>query len=352
MTNSPSTPPDSILVTGCAGFIGFHLTKRLLSDGESVVGIDNLSDYYDVALKDARLAILQTHASFRFHKLDLADQKALNELRQEARFSTVVHLAAQPGVRYSLVNPRAYLDANITGFFNVLEASRLSGVTHLIFASSSSVYGLNSKMPFSAQDPVDHPISFYAASKKANELMAHSYAHLFRLPSTGLRFFTAYGPWYRPDMALFKFSRAIYLGEPVTLFNYGKMQRDFTYIDDVVDGILGIMRHPPAAKQSWSQDRPDPGSSLSPFTIYNIAAGKPVELSYVLRLIEEGIGKKATVTMEPMQPGELPSTFADITDLARDTGYQPKVSVEVGVARFLEWFLDYYGSGRPIPKSD
>lgn len=351
MSTLTTKPPDPILVTGCAGFIGFHLANRLLSDGESVVGVDNLSEYYDVTLKESRLAILKRHSSFRFCQLDLADQNAVHDLYRDARFSSVVHLAAQPGIRYSLINPRAYLDANIIGFFNVLDATRQIGATHLIFASSSSVYGLNARMPFSVHDPVDHPISIYAASKKANEMLAHTYAHLFHLPLTGLRFFTAYGPWYRPDMALFKFSRAIYLEEPVTLFNNGKMLRDFTYIDDVVDGILGVMTHPPAPNKAWSGDRPDPGSSPSPFKIYNIGAGKPVELSYLLHLIEEGLGKQAVVETKPMQPGELPSTLADITDLARDTGYQPKVSLEEGVGKFLEWFLDYYGSGRPIPRA-
>jgi UDP-glucuronate 4-epimerase len=345
-----STPP--ILVTGCAGFIGFHLAQRLLDNSIPVIGIDNLDDYYDVTLKEARLQILRKHAIFQFHLLDLIDYAALENLFQDHKFVTAVHLAAQPGVRYSLLNPRAYLNSNITAFFNILEAARHHRISHLIYASSSSVYGLNAKMPFSVHDNVDHPISFYAASKKADELLAHTYSHLFDIPTTGLRFFTAYGPWYRPDMALFKFSRAIYLGEPLTLYNYGNMRRDFTYIDDIVDGILGVFNHPPAPNAEWSRDHPDPGSSPSPYKVYNIGAGQPVDLMHFLGLIEKGIGKKAVVNLAPMQPGDIPASFADISDLTRDTGYQPKFSVEEGIQRFLDWFLDYYGSGRPIPKSD
>jgi UDP-glucuronate 4-epimerase len=341
-----------ILVTGCAGFIGFHLANRLLQDGIPVFGLDNLNDYYDVSIKNARLELLREHTSFRFLKQDLVDHAALENLFATEHFSCVVHLAAQAGVRYSLVNPRAYLDSNLIAYFNVLDISRRFKVSHLVYASSSSVYGLNSKMPFSIHDNVDHPISLYAASKKSNELLAHAYSHMFGLPTTGLRFFTAYGPWGRPDMALFKFSRSVFLGEPLTLYNYGKMQRDFTYIDDVVQGILGVLHHVPEPNPEWTGNHPDPGTSPSPYRVYNIGASRQVDLLHFLELIEIGIGKKAIVNLAPIQPGDIPASFADISDLARDTGYEPRVSVEEGVQRFLDWFLDYYGSGRPIPMSD
>ena len=351
MTNPIVIQNSPVLITGCAGFIGFHLAKRLLNDGVSIIGLDSLNDYYDVSLKQARLDILREYSTFQFLHQDLVNHEDLEECFQHHRFSLVIHLAAQAGVRYSLENPRAYLDSNLIGFFNILEACRRNHISHLVYASSSSVYGLNTNMPFSIHHNVDHPISLYAASKKSNELLAHSYSHLFQLPTTGLRFFTAYGPWGRPDMALFRFSRAIYLGEPLTLYNYGKMRRDFTYVDDIIQGIIGVILHPPEPNPEWSGDCPDPGSAPSPFRVYNIGAGRSVEVLYFLKLIEQGMGKTTKVEMAPMQPGEVPSTFSDITDLAKDTGYQPTVSIEEGITRFLEWFLDYYGSGRTIPKA-
>jgi UDP-glucuronate 4-epimerase len=350
MTNSANSYSPT-LITGCAGFIGFHLAKRMLNDGVTVIGIDNLNDYYDVSLKQARLDILKEYSTFRFVRHDLVNYEGLEICFQHYQFPLVVHLAAQAGVRYSLKNPRAYLDSNLIGFFNILEVCHQHQISHLIYASSSSVYGLNTNMPFSVHHNVDHPISLYAASKKSNELLAHSYSHLFQLPTTGLRFFTAYGPWGRPDMALFRFSRAIYLGEPLTLYNYGKMRRDFTYIDDIIQGIIGVILHPPKPNPNWTGDKPDPGSAPSSFRVYNIGAGRSVELSYFLKLIEQGIGKTTKVEMAPMQPGEVPVTFADVSDLVRDTGYQPKTSIEEGIELFLEWFLDFYGSGRTIPKA-
>ena len=350
MPNQISKISGPILVTGCAGFIGFHLAKRLLEDGIEVHGIDNVNDYYDVSLKEARLNILQNFESFRFLRQDLKDYGALEQVFDQERFPIVVHLAAQAGVRYSLINPQAYLDSNLVAFFNVLEMSRRHKVSHLVYASSSSVYGLNTTMPFSVHHNVDHPISLYAASKKSNELMAHSYSHIFGLPTTGLRFFSVYGPWGRPDMALFLFSRAIYMGEPLTLFNHGKMRRDFTYVDDIVDGMMGVLPRIPIPDENWQSDNPDPGSSPAPYRVYNIGGGRTVELMRFLELIEQEIGKPAIVEMAPMQPGDVPASFADISDLARETGYQPKVSVEEGIKRFVQWFLDYYGSGRSIPK--
>jgi len=338
-----------VLVTGCAGFIGFHLTKRLLIDGIPVFGLDNLNNYYDVSLKNARLKILQEFTSFRFQKQDLIDNDALEKLFLKERFPVVVHLAAQPGVRYSDKNPRAYLDSNLVGFFNILDVSQRFKVSHFVYASSSSVYGLSTRLPFSEHDQADHPVSLYAASKKANELLVHSYSHRFGMPSTGLRFFIAYGSWYRPDMALFKFSRAILTGEPITLHNNGKMQRDYIYIDDLVEGILALLIRPPAPNREWSGNHPDPATSSAPYRVYNIGAGHPVEMSYVLKLLEENIGKKAVVELVSMHPSEVQNTCADITDFTRDTGYQPKVPIEEGIKLFLEWFLDYDGSGRTIP---
>ncbi len=350
MSNQIPKISGPILVTGCAGFIGFHLAKRLLENGIEVHGIDNVNDYYDVSLKEARLDILKEFDTFLFRKQDLRDYGALEEVFNQERFPIVAHLAAQAGVRYSLVNPQAYLDSNLVAFFNVLEMTRQHEVSHLVYASSSSVYGLNTTMPFSVHHNVDHPISLYAASKKSNELMAHSYSHIFGLPTTGLRFFSVYGPWGRPDMALFLFSRAIYIGEPLKLFNHGKMQRDFTYIDDIIDGIMGVLPRIPIPDENWQGDNPDPGSSPAPFRVYNIGGGRTVELTRFLELIEQEIGKPAIVEMTPMQPGDVQASFADISDLAEETGYQPKVSVEEGIKRFVQWFLDYYGSGRPIPK--
>lgn len=338
-----------ILVTGVAGFIGFHLAKVLLDQGQKVVGIDIVNDYYDVTLKEDRLAQLTSSDLFKFHRIDMADAQKIKNVFDNEQFSSVVNLAAQAGVRHSINNPESYINSNLIGFFNILQNCRLQNVDHFVYASSSSVYGLNKTMPFSAKDNVDHPISLYAASKKSNELMAHSYSHLFGLPTTGLRFFTVYGPWGRPDMALFKFCRSIMMDEPLTLFNFGKMQRDFTYIDDIVNGILNVIETPPAANPDWSGDNPDPSSAPSPFRIYNIGAGSPVELMRFLELIEKEMGKKAIVEKAPIQPGDVPATSADIDGLVNDTGYHPQVSVEEGIKRFVEWFKDYYGNGKTIP---
>lgn len=340
------------LVTGCAGFIGFHLCRRLLADGHRVAGVDNLNDYYDVKLKEARLAILLENDSFIFHKLDLKERSPVEELFATETYDAVIHLAAQAGVRYSLINPYAYLDSNMIGFFNLLESCRQNDIPHLIYASSSSVYGLNTTLPFSIHDNVDHPISFYAASKKSNELTAHTYSHLFGLPTTGLRFFTVYGPWGRPDMALFKFCRSILLDEPLTLYNFGNMSRDFTYIDDIIQGVVGVINNPAQPNPDWVGSNPDPGSSPAPYRIYNIGAGNPVQLQDFLALIEENMGKKAIVEYAPMQPGDVAATEADIEDLRNDVGYNPGFSVKEGIERFVEWFLSYYGEGsRTIPKA-
>ncbi len=352
MSNIPLELPQPIFVSGAAGFIGFHLSKRLLQSGLDVTGFDNVNDFYDVSLKRARVEILQKHDNFTFLENDLEDERAVEDIFERGRFQIVVHLAAQPGVRYSIKNPRAYINSNLIGFFNILEACRKSSPRHFVFASSSSVYGMNTTMPFSVHDNVDHPVSLYAASKKSNELMAHSYSHLYGVPATGLRFFTVYGPWGRPDMAYFKFARAIYLEEPLQLFNHGKMQRDFTYIDDIVDGVIAVMNKEPGPDPDWSGNNPDPGSSTAPFRIYNIGAGTRIELRYFLNLIEKGLGKTAIIKMQNMQMGDVHATFADIDDLARDFGYKPGVTVEEGMNRFLDWFNDYYvAAGRPIPSS-
>ncbi|MBS1261715.1 MAG: UDP-N-acetylglucosamine 4-epimerase [Calditrichaeota bacterium] len=340
-----------VLVTGSAGFIGFHLARRLLESGRRVIGVDNLNDYYDVALKEARTELLAENRDFSFIRMDLEQRADVGRLFAEHGFREVVHMAAQAGVRYSLVNPRAYLDANLIAFFNVLDACRHNGVRHFVYASSSSVYGLNTRRPFSVHDNVDHPISLYAASKKANELLAHTYSNLYQVPSTGLRFFTVYGPWGRPDMALFRFCRAIFLGEPLTLYNHGEMERDFTYVDDIVDGVLGVLDTVPAPNPDWQGSDPDPGTSPGPYRVYNIGAGRPIHLRRFLELIETYIGRTTEVRLAPMQPGDVPATYADISDLNRDTGYDPKVPVEEGIRRFVEWFLDYYGRGRKIPDS-
>ena len=334
---------STVLVTGAAGFIGYHVAKRLLERGDTVLGLDNLSDYYDVRLKEARLAQLTPFERFRFLKHDLADRSAMETVFAAHPISRVVHLAAQAGVRYSLVNPHAYTDSNVTGFLTVLEGCRRRKVEHLVFASSSSVYGGNTRMPFSVQDNVDHPLSLYAASKKANELMAHSYAHLYRIPCTGLRFFTVYGPWGRPDMALFLFTKAILEGKPIQVFNFGKMQRDLTYIDDIVEGVVRALDRPAAADPPWPGDRPTPAGSSAPYRLYNIGNHQPVELLRIIEVLEGVLGKKAQMEMLPMQAGDVPATYADIEDLARDVGFRPGTPIEVGIPRFVEWYRAYSG---------
>ena len=331
-----------ILVTGAAGFIGSHVSQRLLERGEEVLGLDNMNNYYDVRLKEARLARLTSQKNFTFLKADLADRAALSSAFASYPIQSVVHLAAQAGVRYSLVNPQAYVDANITGFLNILENCRHAKVQHLVFASSSSVYGGNKRMPFSVHDNVDHPVSLYAASKKANELMAHSYAHLFGIPCSGLRFFTVYGPWGRPDMALFIFTEAIVNNKPIDVFNFGNMRRDFTYVDDIVEGVLRVHDHRASPNADWSGQDPDPGTSSAPYRIYNIGNHQPVELSYLIELLEKALGKTAHKNLLPMQPGDVPATYADVDDLIRDVGFKPDTSIEVGVQRFVDWYRDYY----------
>ncbi|MFP4155137.1 MAG: NAD-dependent epimerase [Halothiobacillaceae bacterium] len=330
------------LVTGAAGFIGSHVCARLLDAGDEVLGVDNLNDYYDVRLKEARLARFADRPGFTFLRLDVADRAGMSALFEKSGIERVVHLAAQAGVRYSLENPHAYVDSNLVGFVNLLEGCRHAGVRHLVYASSSSVYGANETLPFSVHDNVDHPLSLYAATKKANELMAHTYAHLYGLPSTGLRFFTVYGPWGRPDMALFKFTRAILAGEPIDVFNHGRHRRDFTYIDDIVEGILRTLARVPAGNPQWSGTDPDPGSSRAPWRVYNIGNSRPVELLRYIEVIEEAVGRKAVKNLLPMQPGDVPDTFADVEDLQRDVGYRPATPVEEGVARFVDWYRTYY----------
>lgn len=333
---------SSILVTGAAGFIGFHTSKRLLKRGDTVIGLDNLNDYYDVRLKEARLAQLTPHKNFRFVKLDLADREGMKALFAESGVRRVIHLAAQAGVRYSLVNPHAYTDSNVTGFLNVLEGCRHNKIEHLVYASTSSVYGGNTHMPFSVHDNVDHPVSLYAATKKANELMAHCYAHLYRLPCTGLRFFTVYGPWGRPDMALFLFTKAILEGKPIDVFNHGKMQRDFTYVEDIVEGVVRALDRVAQPHAQWSGDQPDPGTSNAPYRLYNIGNNKPVELLRFIEVLEQTLGKKAEKRMLPLQAGDVPATYADVDDLMRDVGFKPSTAIEVGIARFVEWYREYY----------
>jgi len=333
---------EPVLVTGAAGFIGFHVTERLLSEGHSVVGLDSLNSYYDPQLKAARLQILKRHSNFSFAKLDLADRSAIRSLFAQHRFPVVVHLAAQAGVRYSLDHPHAYVDANLEGFVNVLEGCRHNGCKHLVFASSSSVYGANTKLPFSVHDNVDHPISLYAASKKANELMAHAYSHLYRIPATGLRFFTVYGPWGRPDMAMFIFAKAILAGEPIGLFNHGKMRRDFTYIDDVSQAVVRVMDRAPQGQPDFDGSMPDPSTSRAPWRIYNIGNNRPEQLTHVVSLLEKEFGRIAQKDMLPMQPGDVEATFADIADLERDIGFRPATTIEQGIARFAKWFREYH----------
>lgn len=333
---------DPVLVTGAAGFIGFHLALRLLRDGHRVVGLDNVNDYYDVNLKHARLEQLEAFPDFAFHRIDLEDRRAMESLFDLYAFQVVVHLAAQAGVRYSLVNPYAYVDGNLVGFTHILEGCRHRGVKHLVFASSSSVYGANTRMPFSVHHNVDHPVSLYAATKKANELMAHAYAHLFRLPCTGLRFFTVYGPWGRPDMALFLFTRAMLAGEPIQVFNHGRMKRDFTYIDDIIEGVVRVMGRPPEPDPGWTGDHPDPGTSNAPYRIYNIGNNQPVELMEFIETLEDCLGTKAHKELLPMQPGDVPATYADVDDLTRDFGFKPATSIREGIRRFVDWYRAYY----------
>jgi UDP-glucuronate 4-epimerase len=333
---------DPILVTGAGGFIGFHVARRLLENGRRVVGLDNMNAYYDPALKDARRAELAKFDRFSFDKLDLADRAGIGALFARHRFPFVVHLAAQAGVRHSLVDPHAYVDANLVGFTNVLEGCRHNGCRHLLYASSSSVYGANTAMPFSVHDNVDHPLSLYGASKKANELMAHSYAYLFGLPATGLRFFTVYGPWGRPDMAMWIFAAAIIAGKPIRLFNDGNMRRDFTYIDDVVEAVVRLVERAPSGNPKWSSDTPDPGSSSAPWRVYNIGNNTPVELLDVVRLLEEAIGKKAKREFLPMQPGDVPATCADVDDLMREVDFRPAMPIAEGIKRFIEWYRSFH----------
>jgi UDP-glucuronate 4-epimerase len=324
-----------VLVTGVAGFIGMHVAARLLQAGHNVTGIDNLSDYYDVGLKEARLDELQRYSNFSFIKMDLADGKKVDELFESGKFERVIHLAAQAGVRYSLENPHAYIQSNIVGFTNILEGCRRFPVKHLVYASSSSVYGANKKLPFSVQDNVDHPVSLYAASKKSNELTAHAYSHLFQIPTTGLRFFTVYGPWGRPDMAIFSFTKAILEDKPIDVFNYGKMQRDFTYIDDIVEGVLLVADRPPAPGEASSP-------SSAPYKLYNIGNHQPVELMKLIEILEKSLGKAVRKNLLPMQPGDVPATFADVDDLMHDTGFRPATPIEVGLERFVRWYQSYY----------
>lgn len=332
-----------ILVTGAAGFIGFHTSQILLARGDEVVGLDNLNDYYDVSLKQARLDLLQRHANFSFVKLDLADRKEMAALFAREKFARVINLGAQAGVRYSIQNPLAYIDSNVVGFANVLEGCRHNGVEHLVYASTSSVYGANTKMPFSVHQNVDHPLSFYAATKKANELMAHTYAHLYQLPVTGLRFFTVYGPWGRPDMALFLFTKNILAGKPIDVFNYGNHRRDFTYVGDIAEGVVRAVDRPAQGNSSWDGDAPDPGTSKAPYRLYNIGNNAPVELMRYIEVIEQCLGKKAQKNLLPLQQGDVPDTYADVEDLLRDVGYRPATSVEEGIRNFITWYLEYYG---------
>jgi UDP-glucuronate 4-epimerase len=332
----------NVLVTGAAGFIGFHLSRRLLKDGCRVVGLDNLNPYYDVNLKKARLNLLTPQQNFCFYQIDLADKKSMEGLFQQESLDVVVNLAAQAGVRYSLTHPDAYVESNLTGFINLLECCRRNPVQHLVFASSSSIYGANTGMPFSVHQNVDHPVSLYAATKKANELMAHSYSHLFGLPCTGLRFFTVYGPWGRPDMALFLFTRAILEGSPIQVFNHGNMQRDFTYIDDIVEGVVRIMPRLPQPDPDWSGDRPDPGSSYAPYRIYNIGNNNPVRLMDFIGAIEKVLGRKAEKKFLGMQPGDVQATYADIDDLARAVDFKPATPLETGISAFVSWYRTYY----------
>jgi UDP-glucuronate 4-epimerase len=331
-----------LLVTGAAGFIGYHTARALLERGDEVVGLDNLNAYYDVELKLARLRNLERHPNFRFEKLDLADRTAMDALFERGRFQRVVHLGAQAGVRYSAENPHVYVQSNVTGFLHVLEGCRQQAVEHLVYASTSSVYGANTAMPFVETQNVDHPLSLYAATKKANELMAHSYSSLYRLPTTGLRFFTVYGPWGRPDMALFLFTRNILAGEPIDVFNYGQHQRDFTYVDDIVHGVLAAVDHVAAPDPAWNSAVPTASTSSAPYRIYNIGNQRPVALLRYIEVLESCLGRNAVKNWLPMQAGDVPATWADVETLARDVGYRPSTDIEVGVGRFVEWYLEHY----------
>lgn len=333
-----------ILVTGAAGFIGFHLARHFLDSQETVVGLDNMNSYYDVNLKKKRLALLEDRAGFTFIKMDIADKEKMAALFQREQPELVVHLAAQAGVRYSLINPHAYMDSNLVGFLNILEGCRHNRVRHLVFASSSSVYGANTTMPFSVHHNVDHPVSLYAATKKANELMAHSYASLYKLPCTGLRFFTVYGPWGRPDMALFLFTKAILENKPIDVFNEGKMQRDFTYIDDIIEGVVRVTDKIPQPEPRWRSDHPDPASSFAPYKLYNIGNNNPVELLDFIGNLEKCLGRKAEKHLLPLQPGDVPATYADVDDLMADVGFKPRTPIEEGIKKFVEWYREYYGT--------
>lgn len=332
-----------VLVTGAAGFIGCLTARQLLERGDTVVGLDNFNDYYDVSLKEARAALLDDYEHFRMERLDLADRKGMDRLFAQEKFEKVVHLGAQAGVRHSLENPHAYIDSNVVGTLHILEGCRHHDVEHLVYASSSSVYGANTAMPFSIHQNVDHPLALYGATKKANELMAHTYSNLYGLPTTGLRFFTVYGPWGRPDMALFKFTRNIIEGKPIDVFNFGNHKRDFTYIDDIVEGVVRTMDHTATANEAWNPAEPDPGTSRAPYRLYNIGNQRPVELMRYIEVIEECVGRKARTNMLPMQPGDVADTWADTTDLSEDVGYAPNTPVEVGVKNFVDWYTDYYG---------
>jgi UDP-glucuronate 4-epimerase len=336
-----------VLVTGAAGFIGYHVAQALLGRGDEVIGLDNLNPYYDPTLKQARLARLSARPGFRFEKIDLADRPAMERLFAGAAIGRVVHLAAQAGVRYSVENPHAYADSNLTGTLHVLEGCRHHRIEHLVFASTSSVYGANTKLPFSVHQNVDHPLSFYAATKKANELMAHTYASLYGLPVTGLRFFTVYGPWGRPDMALFQFTRNILAGKPIDVFNYGNHRRDFTYVDDIAGGVVASLDRVAAPDPGWDGDRPDPATSRAPYRLYNIGNNRPVELMRYIEVLENCLGRKAEKNLLPLQIGDVPDTWADAEDLVRDVGYRPSTPVEEGVAKFVAWYLDYYRDGGP-----
>jgi UDP-glucuronate 4-epimerase len=336
-------PERPVFVTGAAGFIGFHLAQRLLGEGREVIGLDNLNAYYDVELKKARLARLQAHNRFTFAHLDLTQGPELRALVEKSRPAVLVNFAAQAGVRYSLTNPHAYADANLTGFLNILEASRHAEIKHLVYASTSSVYGANTKMPFSTDDPVDHPLTLYAATKRANELMAHSYSHLFGIPMTGLRFFTVYGPWGRPDMALFLFTKAILSGQPIDLFAGGELERDFTYVDDIVEGVRRVMDRTPAPNPAWDAARSGPGESSAPFRVYNIGGGRPVKVTHLVAVLEATLGRKAKRRVLPMQPGDVVATRADTEALRRDTGFAPTTPIEEGVPHFVRWYRDFYG---------
>jgi UDP-glucuronate 4-epimerase len=330
------------LVTGAAGFIGFHVSQALLARGDSVVGLDNLNDYYDVQLKHDRLKQLENQPGFRFEKLDLGHRDSIASLFAAEQFAKVIHLAAQAGVRYSLTHPHTYVESNLTGFLNILEGCRHAAVQHLVYASSSSVYGANTRMPFSVHHNVDHPVSLYAATKKANELMAHTYSHLYNLPTTGLRFFTVYGPWGRPDMALFLFTKAILEGRPIDVFNHGRMRRDFTFIDDIVEGVVRVADRTAQTNLEWSSETPDPATSSAPYALYNIGNNQPVALMYLIETLEQALGRAAEKNYLPLQPGDVLATFADIDDLVRDVGFKPATSIEEGIDRFVRWYRAYY----------